>query len=506
MDFLVLAPPVCTPSEPPSGAFLLAAGLRGRGFEVGFFDLSLELFHRMFETSGSAVQGAIDYLLRSPQGYTPQHHRSAAGHLHGALKLFNEHHPGWKLSLMDLAPPGRVHNPSEIAEILRGGPSPFESLWEEVLLPKITRLRPAKVLVSLAYLSQLPAGIDLVRFLSRRGIPSIVGGSLPTSLAATGRGFDSLKGVFPDMLAGDGMALLEGDSQEHMLDRLAWPFMVSARPYLSSRPFVPLSLSSGCFWNRCLFCPDRELPYFPVSIDGIEQLMGTIPNDIMAKRPVFHLLDSAIPPRQLRRFLPLSKAAGTGFFGFARPTAHLMKEGLLQEAADSGCLMLQLGVEGGSAALLGRYQKGIDPVESRAVIRMAAENGIRTYLYLLFGLPGETLADLTATRALLAEEAESIDFLNLSLFNLPRYCELAERAGEFDIRIGDFPGRDGEIRLYRPFTANGVDTRQQARSFLKSQITSDEKIRAAFLRTPRWLRAAHLSLMTLEGRRSPGGG
>lgn len=504
MDFLVLSPPVCTPSEPPSGAFLLAAGLRGRGFDVGFFDLSLELFHQLFERSGAATQGAVDYLLTAKKGYTAEHHRSAAGHLHSALKQINGRHPGWKLTLMDFTPPGRVHNPSEIAALFRHGESPFAPLWEEVLLPRLTALRPSKVLISLAYLSQLPGAIDMVGYLSGKGIPSVVGGSLPRSLAATGKGLEALKGVFPDILLGDGITLLKEESGARMLDRLAWPTVVSDRPYLSARPFIPLALSSGCFWNRCLFCPDRGLPYYPVRLDAIEQLLSTIPEDVMTARPVFHLLDSAIPPKQLRRFLPLSKAAGTGFFGFARPTAHLMKEELLRDAADSGCLMLQLGVEGGSAALLGRYQKGIDPEESRQVIRVAATSGIRTYLYMLFGLPGETAEDLSATRAFLAEEAASIDFLNLSLFNLPRHCELAKRAEEFGIRIGEFPGRDGEIRLYRPFTAKGVDTRQQARSFLTSRITADETIRAAYLRTPRWLRAAHLSLMILEGRRSPG--
>ena len=50
--------------------------------------------------------------------------------------------------------------------------------------------RPRRVLVSLAYLSQLPAAIDLVRFLDRLGVNRAVGGSLPRSLAATGAGLD----------------------------------------------------------------------------------------------------------------------------------------------------------------------------------------------------------------------------------------------------------------------------------------------------------------------------
>ena len=125
MDFLVLAPPVCTPSEPPSGAFLLAAGLRGRGYDVGLFDLSLELFHRVFEQTGPATQGAIDYLMNAEGGYQPQHHRSATGHLHRELRGFRALFPGWRLTLMDMAPPGRVHNPRELAARFEKEKSPF---------------------------------------------------------------------------------------------------------------------------------------------------------------------------------------------------------------------------------------------------------------------------------------------------------------------------------------------------------------------------------------------
>ena len=63
MDYLVLAPPVCTPAEPPSGAFLLAAGLKGRGYDVGLLDLSLELFHQFIGEQSVAVKNAARYLF-----------------------------------------------------------------------------------------------------------------------------------------------------------------------------------------------------------------------------------------------------------------------------------------------------------------------------------------------------------------------------------------------------------------------------------------------------------
>ena len=91
----------------------------------------------------------------------------------------------------------------------------------------------------------------------------------------------------------------------------------------------------------------------------------------------------------------------------------------------------------------------------------------------------------------------------MSLFNLPRYCELSHKAAEEGIAITDFPDDRELIRLYWPFTVDGRSPRNDARDFLKQRFDTDPAVRAARLRTPRWLRAAHLALMRLENRRGP---
>ena len=129
MKFLVTVPPIITPSEPPSGAFLLAAGLVARGIEAGFLDLSLEYFRYIFSHSPEgrgypAVVPAVDYLLNNPV-YTPQQHRTSVGVLNSSMKLFSEKFPGWKITLMDLVPPVALHRPSELMRICQKGNTPF---------------------------------------------------------------------------------------------------------------------------------------------------------------------------------------------------------------------------------------------------------------------------------------------------------------------------------------------------------------------------------------------
>ncbi len=497
MDFLVITPPVCTPAEPAAGAYMLTAALRGHGYDASLLDLSLEFYHRVLggdSQSGPSAAGSLKYLMECEGGYDPLRHRGATGALHKRLNGFETKYPGWKLTLMDLTCPGGALDPIELSALPGRGDHPFRALFEDVLAPALEEHRPGRVLVSLAYLSQLPAAISLVRFLVRFGITPIVGGSLPTSLHATGFGIDSLKKVFPKIVLGEGTELFpEVNGRLH--ERLLPPRLISKRRYISSRPIIPLALSSGCFWRSCLFCPDRYQEYHPVPMHALAGFLDALTRQDSQKKPMIHLLDSAVPPGQLRAFVPLAKQYDVDFYGFARPTLGLVNGGLMEDAASAGLSMLQLGVESGSGALLERFNKGIDPGEAETVLRAASEAGVRTYLYLLFGLPGETDADRNATLRLIERNGDAIDFLNLSVFNLPRHCELTSRAKEFDIQIGDFPS-DGAIRLYWPFTTSGgVSPRDQAREFLRGTFNKHPAVKAANLRTPRWFRAAHMALM-----------
>lgn len=510
MDVLVLSPPVCTPSEPPSGAFLLTAGLAGHGLDVALLDLSLEFYHAVLEDGdlpGPSLKGALDYLTGSTDGYLPLAHRSMAGMLHSRLAGFSSRHPGWRLTLMDIEPPGRIHHPLELERLSAGGLMPFAAVWRRGLDPLLQRDRPRRVVISVAYLSQLAAAVDLQRHLVSQGLEPVVGGSLLRSLAKTGHGLGALAQVFPRIDLSDGMGLLPARANGHLLHKLLYPRLLTQRPYISARPVVPLVLSTGCFWGRCLFCPDRVFPFVSVPARALERFLETMPDDVRHGKPLIHLLDSALPPTALRRFLPLARQHSLQFYGFARPDASLGHQQVLAELAESGCLMLQFGLESASRSLLEQFQKGLDPPEAERLIAASAELGIRTYLYLLFGLPGEQQADRQATLALLARRRAAVDFVNLSVFNLPRYCELTERAAEFGIQIDDFPAedprdRDG-VRLYYPFRCGAVSPRDEARRFLKTELSRHTAVRPALLRTPRWFRAAHLALMRLQGRRAP---
>ena len=505
MKFLVTVPPVITPSEPPSGAFLLAAGLSARGIETGFLDLSLEYFRYIFSLSPEgkgypAVMPAMDYLLNNP-AYTPQQHRTSVGVLNSSMKILSKKYPGWKITLMDLVPPVSLHRPSEIMRICREGNTPFSRFWEEYLLPVLQRYDPENVLVSLSYLSQLTAGIDLVLFLRRAGYRVTVGGSLLNSLSRTGMGYELVRSVLPESSLSDGSSFQGFNSgSDPFLSNLSWPDILGEWNYISGRPVIPCTLSTGCYWNRCLFCPDSNRKLTVYGHETFERFISTIPATVMDQNPIIHFVDSAIPGRALEAVLPLLKQYRLDFYTFARPEEWISR--IADRLGESGCLMLQLGAESGSLSLLDRFEKGINPDTTLEVLKKCADAGVRSYVYMLLGLPGETDNDTKASARFLEKAGDSIDFINFSIFNLPVNCALTDRASEFGIDLLDHDTPDDAIRLYRPFLHNGQNPRIKARRAVSENLARIPSVAEALKRTPRWFRTSHFPLIEIKGKRS----
>jgi len=481
---------------------MLASALRGHGFDAAMLDLSLAFYSRHFDTTPQPgpVNAALDYLKNAKEGYDPERHRNCAGILHNDLKRFETICANWKLTAMDIAPPVPVHHPSALAQQLIRS-DPFADLWARSLQPVLEQRRPGRVVISLAYLSQLAATLSLVRFLEHAGIQPIVGGSLPRSLHATGSGLQALARVLPHLDLSNGSTLIAAAEQPDFLHRLHWPELLCDRDYLSAQPVVPLALSTGCYWKKCRFCPDRSMPFHAVPDTAVDEFLRSIPEPIRNAVPMIHLLDSAIPPSSLRAFCPIARQHGVRFYGFARPENAFLNDRMLRDAADSGCRMLQFGVESGSGELLNRFDKGIDPARSQKILAAAAMEGIRTYVYMLFGLPGETATDRAATLALLRDNTPFVDFLNLSIFNLPVTSDIDEQAAAMHMDISGYTADEDAICLYRPFRVNGTDHRRTARDFIHNELLMEPAIRRIHRQTPRWFRAAHLSMMNLPGRR-----
>ena len=148
-------------------------------------------------------------------------------------------------------------------------------------------------------------------------------------------------------------------------------------------------------------------------------------------------------------------------------------------------MMLKLGLESGDQAVLDRLEKGIDLETASRVLRALSQSGIGTYVYLLFGLPGQTLEACEAARSFVAEHP--IDFLNASIFRLPPEAAVAEEPEAFGVKRVAARVPD---RLYQSFDAAGL-AGAELRRWLSRRFFREPAVRAALGRTPPYLKSNH---------------
>lgn len=246
-------------------------------------------------------------------------------------------------------------------------------------------------------------------------------------------------------------------------------------PYLAPGFILPYSSSSGCYWNKCAFCPERAEgnPYVPRPVDrAVTELQGMVRkwNPIL-----LHLLDNALSPQLLKALA--EKPPGAPWYGFARITDHFADSDFCMALKQSGCAMLQLGIESGDQKVLDAEHKGIDlGIVSRA-LKNLHRVGIATYVYLLFGTPSETRTEARATLEFTAGHAARINFLNLAIFNLPIH-------GLETLNLKTRMHYDGDLSLYADFRHPGGWHRGLVRQFLDREFKRHPAIASILRRDP----------------------
>jgi radical SAM superfamily enzyme YgiQ (UPF0313 family) len=491
-DLVLIHPPVSLPSEPPLGLATLAASLRRQGAEVALVDANVEALQQLIDSvpPQAAADTADRRALRQRQRALAQLRSSEA------FRSRDRHHAAVATVRRTLGLVGRAGRPDLadyhdaqlsplsrqdlLASAERHGASPFADYYQE-LARRVAGLAPRAVGISINYLHQALPAMALAGALRAHlgGVPIVAGGGLISCWRdRLDRG--GLAPAIDHLVFGDGtadlLALLgqpaspDGPVLPDYSD-MPWPL------YLAPTRIASLSTSRGCYWSRCRYCPEAaQGERFATSYrDHLVQSLSRVWHE--AGAGLLHLSDSAIPPASLRRLTAL-REPGLRWYGFARFHPSLADEDLCRGLREAGCVLLQLGLESGSDRVLRRLNKGIDlDVASRA-LRTLARAGIASYLYVMFGTPGEGRADAEQTLRFVVDHAASIGFLNVSLLNLPRTI-----APEADLVTRPLLG-DGDLSLYVGFSHAGGWQRQEARHFMERELARHPAVAALLRRTP----------------------
>jgi radical SAM superfamily enzyme YgiQ (UPF0313 family) len=246
-------------------------------------------------------------------------------------------------------------------------------------------------------------------------------------------------------------------------------------PYLAPGFILPYSASSGCYWNRCAFCPERAegSPYVPIPVTHVIKELQDLAET--TKPLLLHLLDNALSPQLLKALS--QNPPGVPWYGFARITEHFAEGDFCTALKHSGCTMLQVGIESGDQQVLDNESKGIELETVSQALHNLRKAGIATYVYLLFGTPSETLHEARKTLAFTVQHAEEISFLNLALFNLPLY---GPETRELKTRMH----YDGDLSLYVDFDHPKGWHRARVRQFLDKEFKRHPAVAPIIRRDP----------------------
>ena len=500
MNILLIHPPVVKPCEPPAGPARLQGALKAHGIPCALWDASVECLLALMETatgedvwSRRAVRNRTrnEALLRDAAIYCdPVRYHRAVSDLNRLLSV-SAKAEGVRLSLSDYREEGRsALTCSDLLEAAEHPErNPFYCWFAHRLADLLARAAFTHIGFSLNYLSQAATTFAMIGFVRKAwpGLRIIIGGGLVTSWMRRVDLSAALRGRVDHVIAGPGEAsllALSGSACRQDISFLPCYDDISWESYLAPGPILPYSASSGCWWRRCAFCPEQAEGngYHPVApLQAVDELTRLTEH---LRPSLVHLLDNAISPALMEALCRAD--LGVPWYGFARFTDHLADPAFCHALRQSGCRMLQLGLESGDQGVLDALDKGIELTVAAKALRALKAAGIGTYVYLLFDTPAEDEAAARKTLAFTAQHSDSIDFLNVAIFNLPvdTMPELERRAFY-----------DGDLSLYTDFVHPKGWDRKHVRRFIEKEFKAHPAIRPIILRDPPWFTSNHAPLM-----------
>ena len=465
------------PCEPPPGIAKLAGALKRYGVEYDIIDANLEgllfLLQRPLTTRDTWTRRAVARIERNlevlmqPAAYRNiDRYKQAIYELNRILAM-QDRSGSTEVSLANYQ--DRDLSPVKSGDLIRAfklpEENPFFEYFEKRLGEAMENDPPRLAGFSLNFLSQALCTFAMIGVLRRLdpGLQIILGGGLITSWMRRPGWRNPFDGIIDQLVAGEGEAALLSllDIEYAAASDISDFNKLLPLPYLSPGFVLPYSASSGCYWRRCAFCPERAEanPYRPISPSRVMSDLNSLKRSL--KPVLVHFTDNALSPALLKALG--REPCGVPWYGFVRVTRHLADPDFCMALKRSGCVMLQIGLESGSQKVLDGFCKGMDLNTAQRALENLKQAGIATYAYLLFGTPWETEADAVKTLEFTVRSSESITFLNLAIFNLPAFGPQVDTLNTGPLDAGD-------LFLYRRFEHPAGWHRQHIRRFLENKF------------------------------------
>ncbi len=501
---LLVHPPVTKPCEPPAGLSRLAGALRDNDIPYRLIDLNLEGMKELWthppatddtwtRRAWNNREGHLKSLSNGSTYTRFDRYKRAVLDLNRLLAI-SPAHPGIRLSLDNYE--DESLSPASASDLIHAAQhpeeNPFYHHFSHRLHEIIEEEQPLMIGFSLTYLSQALCTFAMIGFVRSEfpAIQIVVGGGLITSWTKCPTWGNFFEGLIDHIVSGPGeiplLSILGKGISRNTAWRPAYNFE-HLDGYLAPGLILPYSTSSGCYWGRCNFCPERAEGnrYVQRPPHEVVRELHRLVKD--TKPTLIHITDNAISPVILRALA--QHPPGAPWYGFVRITEYLADPDFCIALRNSGCVMLKLGVESGEQRVLNAMRKGNDLATTARALKAVSDAGIATYVYLLFGTPYESEEDAQRTLDFVVLENRYINFMNLAIFNLPLLSPDAQVLGRRDFY-------DGNLSLYSDFVHPKGWDRKKIRRFLDQRFRKHPSIRPILQNQPPFFTSNHAPFFT----------
>ena len=472
---ILINPPVVKPSEPPPGVARLSGALAAHGIEHTVVDANLEgLLYLLSKKPAAtdtwtkrAVKNIDAHLETLKNPYTYRNRDKYTRAVKDMNRLLSRS-CGSDISISLTDYQAKRFIPLRSADLRTSFTehqnNPFFPYFSARLSSLIESERPRMVGFSLNYLSQALCAFAMAGFIKTNypAVRIVFGGGLVTSWLSNPEWKNPFHDIIDNFSVGPGEKFLLEASGITLKQRVFFKpdySQFALAQYFSPGTVIPYAASTGCYWGKCAFCPEKaeNSLYLPINARQVTEELRELVNSYSPA--LMHLTDNAVSPRILKAIA--EHPPGAPWYCFTRMATPLIDLDFCRQLRKAGCVLLKLGLESGDQKVLEKMRKGLSlPVASR-VLSNLKNAGIASYIYILFGTPYESPEEAKKTALFIAEHHDEIDFLNVAIFNLPLRSPDSKS-------VSTMTFYEGDLSLYSDFIHPSGWNRRNIRAFLEA--------------------------------------
>lgn len=471
---------------------------------LGFSEM--ERYQRLSEIDlvGDEVVARIDEakrVLRTPDEFYDYRRYLWAGRtLEQALRLFSAEYAPTRLTPHGFVTRYSVERSAEIVAATEDeAANPYIEYFREHTLPRLQRIDPDVVGMSLTFPSQAIPALTLARQIKawKPECHVTVGGGLMAYVAeklakqpAVWSAIDTfvmLEGERPllelcealdagrdlggvsNLIYGTPDGVVRTTEQKEPLDIKTIPTPdfdgLPLERYFTPELVLPVAATRGCYWGKCVFCTLYTVigpGYRGRTVEQTVDDMRILKEKYGTKH--FYLAIEDLPPNMAKR-MPraiLEADLDVDFWCDARLEHDVFTQEVCDDLAAAGCKRIAFGYESSSQRVLDKMCKGIDPDASLELVQRARNAGISVTLYAMVGFPTETRAEARATLDTILAHRDLIQEVSVRVFYLDETSEIFKRKEEFDI-VEVYPDESADLQVYYDFKTGSGMSRREAR-------------------------------------------